>query len=89
MPCDLCLRTGPVTEYGGRIAPERFGEASLRRMYGRIREQAHALVQPATCSPCSAMMVTYLRRWHRSRERNALESSASPIPKPGARISTG
>jgi DNA primase len=38
---------GLVTEYAGRIAPERFGEASLRRMYGRIREQAHALVQPA------------------------------------------
>jgi hypothetical protein len=35
-----------VAEYAGRIDPERFGEPSLRRIYTRIREQAHALVQP-------------------------------------------
>ena len=35
-----------VGEYGSRIAPERFGEPSLRRIYARIRDQAHALVQP-------------------------------------------
>jgi DNA primase len=35
-----------VAEYAGRIDPERFGEPSLRRIYARIRDQAHALVQP-------------------------------------------
>jgi DNA primase len=36
-----------VGEYGGRIDPERFGEPSLRRIYARIRDRAHELVQPA------------------------------------------
>lgn len=38
---------GLVAEYAGRIEPERFGEPSLRRIYAHLREQAHALVQPA------------------------------------------
>jgi DNA primase len=38
---------GLVGEYGTRIAPERFAEPALRRIYGRLRERAPALVQPA------------------------------------------
>jgi DNA primase len=36
-----------VGEFGPRIAPERFGEPSLRRIYSRLREQANVVVQPA------------------------------------------
>jgi DNA primase len=37
---------GLVGEFGARIAPERFAEPSLRRIYGRLREAASTLVKP-------------------------------------------
>jgi DNA primase len=37
---------GLVGEFGPRIAPERFAEPSLRRIYSRLREEANTLVKP-------------------------------------------
>ena len=37
---------GLVDEFRARIAPDRFGEPSLRRIYSRLCEQANTLVKP-------------------------------------------